>query len=228
MGTMRPTRRDAEAVLRREGWLSLQPKPFQDDVLARCRLLFFAANEPIYRVGDPPGGLYGLVSGNALVQSSPPYSSLQMIKVGTPGMWTGEGAFLTRQPRRIELRAREATWVMHLPLEQMDRMVAADPMVLRAFCLLLVGTLDVLLQMVSGLQMNDPFRRIAAAIDRSLPRSETELTVSQTDLAEMSRTTRKQVGPALKLLADARIVDPSYRKLRILDRERLRRFAWDE
>lgn len=117
---------------------------------------------------------------------------------------------------------------MHLPLEQMDRMVAADPMVLRAFCLLLVATLDVMLQTVSGLQMNDPVRRIAAAIDRSLPRSETELTVSQTDLAEMSRTTRKQVGPALKLLADARIVDPSYRKLRILDREGLRRFAWDE
>ena len=53
----------AQKVVVANGWLSMTPEPFRGMVLDRCRLQFFAAGQSIYMLGDPPGGMFGLVSG---------------------------------------------------------------------------------------------------------------------------------------------------------------------
>src|SRR5687767_43099 len=109
-------RAKAEAVLRDAGWLGLLPESFRQEVLRQSVLRDFAQGEVIYHFGAPVGGIYGLVSGTVAVNTSPPTATPQLIHIGAQGFWTGEGSYLTRQPRRLELRAITATTMMHLPL----------------------------------------------------------------------------------------------------------------
>lgn len=116
------TRDDAEKILLSSGWLTAQPSHFQQEVLRRSVLLSFSAGNYMYRMGDPPGGIYALVSGNVAINSVPSDETPKLMQLGRPGAWTGEGSYITRQPRLIELRAKVPAWMMHLPLDKMDKM----------------------------------------------------------------------------------------------------------
>ncbi len=95
----------ARDVLSSIGWLSRQPEAFQEEVFRRSVPVRYAAGDVIYRLGDPLGGIYGVVSGAVIASMAPPRAVPHIIHVLTPGGWTGEGPFLSREPRRIELRA---------------------------------------------------------------------------------------------------------------------------
>lgn len=177
----------------RAGSARCRPR-FQREVLRRAVLARHEADSYLYRMGDAPGGIYGLVQGNLAINSAPAHVTPKLMQLGRPGAWTGEGSYLTRQPRLIELQAKTPTWVMHLPLDQMDAMTFHDPRVIRHFALILMHTLHVLVQMVSDLQILDPARRIAATIERATMQYSRELPLTQTALGEMSCATRRQVA----------------------------------
>jgi hypothetical protein len=91
----------AREILSSIGWLSLQPEEFQAEVFKRAVPIKFRAGDVSYRLGDPPGG------------------------------WSGEGSFLSRQPRRLGLTAAIDTTGIYLPLELMDQMAGRDPLATR-------------------------------------------------------------------------------------------------
>lgn len=175
---MAMTRGEAGKILLSSGWLAGQPSAFQQEVLRRAVLLNFAAGDYVYRIGDPAGGIYGLVSGNVAINSAPSHETPRLMQLGRPGAWTGEGSYLTRQPRLIELQAKVPTWMMHLPLDQMDKMTFQTPQVIRNFSLIMVHSIHVLVQMVNDLQLVDPARRIAATLDRATLQYSTELPIT--------------------------------------------------
>jgi CRP-like cAMP-binding protein len=95
----------ARDILSSIGWLSRQPESFQDEVFRRLVPVRYAAGDIIYRQGDPLGGIYGVVSGTVIASVAPGKSVPHILHMLTPRGWTGEGSFLSREPRRIELRA---------------------------------------------------------------------------------------------------------------------------
>ena len=95
----------ARDILSSIGWLSRQPESFQDEVFRRLVPVRYAAGDIIYRQGDPLGGIYGVVSGTVIASVAPGKSVPHILHILTPRGWTGEGSFLSREPRRIELRA---------------------------------------------------------------------------------------------------------------------------
>lgn len=221
-------RAKAEAILARSGWLSLQSHAFQEEVLRRSILLHFPAGEVIYRFGDEPGGIFGLVEGTLTVNTAPPNRTPQLIHIGAPGAWTGEGCFLTRQPRRLELRALVETWMIHLPLDQMDQMAAADPAVTRAFSHILMASVEVLIRIVHDLQIPDPARRIASVLKRATWIGERPIPLTQGEVGLMANASRKQVNVALARFARLGWVKTDYRSISILDVGELGRFASGE
>ncbi len=54
---------EAHEIVLKDGWLSRTPSTFQRIVLDRSQLQTFETGAPIYALGDPPGRMYGLVSG---------------------------------------------------------------------------------------------------------------------------------------------------------------------
>jgi CRP/FNR family transcriptional regulator, cyclic AMP receptor protein len=228
MSTTLIKRDTAESILRQNGWLSYQPEAFRSEVLRRSVLLPFLPGEVIYRVGDDLGGIYGLVSGAVMVNTAPPDHAPQSINVGAHGSWTGEGCFLTRQPRRIELRTLVETWLMYLPLDQMDQMASADPMVVHNFGQIIMSNVDALIRVIHDLQKVDPDRRIASVLQRSASIGKHPLPLTQTEIGTMARASRRQVNVALKRFAENGWLKTSYRSITILNAEKLRRFATED
>lgn len=217
-------RATAEAILRENGWLSREPEAFADEVLRRSILLRYAPNEVIYHFGDDLGGIYGLVSGVVAVNTAPQVDAPQLVHMGVPGSWTGEDSYLIRQPRRLELRALTELWVMHLSLDQMTQMTAADPSVSRRFCQNLLHGVDVLIRIIHDLQKPDPDRRIASVLQR-MTWSSKQVLLTQAEVGTMASASRRQVNAALKRFAAKGWLTTRYGSITILNAEALRRFG---
>ncbi|MBD9529723.1 cyclic nucleotide-binding domain-containing protein [Paracoccus sp. PAR01] len=115
------TRAEAEAIILQSGWLTLQPSTFQKVVLSRSLLQNWEAGGAIYRAGDPPGGIYGLVQGSLAISMASPNEAPRFVQFGISGAWAGEGPFLTGEPRRVEMRAITSCTLFHYRWMQCSR-----------------------------------------------------------------------------------------------------------
>ena len=221
----------AHEIVARQGWLSLAPPPFSQAVLDRCRLRVFKAGATVYSVGDPPGGMFGLLRGNVALSIAPgergPYVVAHFAK---PGAWFGEAAALTEQPRRIGLAVTRDSELLHLPLHAIREIVAADPGAWRFFGVAAVAHNDVANGAADDLLIRDHVKRSIAVLLRlggcrqrtppdPLP---IEVDVSQEDFASLTNLARTTAGKVLRRLEAAGRLEVSYRRVRILEPDALR------
>lgn len=225
---MRSASRDGiNRTMRASGWLARMPDAFCHDVLSRCHLRSFSAGEAIFRTGDPPGGIYGLVSGLVSVNAAMPDAAAQMVHIGLPGAWTGEGCFMTGQPRRGELRAMSHCQMLHLPLTAMEELAAQDSRAIRAFGVISILGVDVLIRIIHDLQKANAAQRIASVLHRLSDDGARPVPVSQEQLAEATSASRKVVNASLRRFADSGWIEKrrGYRSVIVLDEAALREFA---
>jgi CRP-like cAMP-binding protein len=225
---MRISRQAAETALRGNGWLSRQPAAFADEVLSQSTLQHYDAGAIVYRRGDPLGGIYGLASGIIGFDAGPADSIAGRVHLGVPGMWTGEGCFLSREPRRVDIRAVAETTLVHLPLAQMDAMAERDPDAIRRFAQIVMATIDILVRIVHDLQRPEADRRIASVLHRAGWIGEHAIPLSQNELGAMANASRKQVNAALQKFAASGWIATSYRAITVTNADALRRFALGE
>lgn len=212
-------------ILSSNGWLSRQPDDFQAEVFKRAVPVKYSAGEVIYRLGDPLGGIYGIVTGAVIVSVAPPSATPHLLHVLTPGGWVGEGPFLSREPRRIGLRAAIDTSAAYLPLDAMDQMAGRDPMATRRFTQIMMMNLDIVLRAFYDLQEPDEYRRIARALRRVATPENTPIPLAQAALGMLSNASRKTVNVALQRFAEAGWVTTAYRSITVTNLKGLTRFA---
>ena len=226
-----PKRRRAHDVVSQQGWLSFTPPPFRKSVLDRCTLLEFAADATIYSVGDPPGGMYGLVRGNLALSIAPGERGPYVAHFARPGTWFGEAAAFTEQPRRIGLAVTGDTEVLHLPLPAIREIVTIDPGAWRFFGLAAIAHYDVAIGAADDLLIRDHVKRSVAVLLRlggcryrtTQGAEPVEVDVSQEDFATMTNLARTTAGTVLRSLAAEGHIHVSYRCVRILAPDALRR-----
>ena len=225
-----PTLPQAHAIVSREGWLSFTPPPFRQTVLARCKLEALKAGATIYSVGDPPGGMYGLVRGSFAISVAPGERGPYVAHFARPGTWFGEAAAFTEQPRRISLAVTRNSKFLHLPLPAIREIVTADPGAWRFFGLAAIAHNDTAIGAADDLLIRDHVKRSVAVLLRlggcrySTPQGSMsiEIDVSQEDLAVMTNLARTTSGTVLRTLEAAGQVKVSYRRVRILAPDALR------
>ena len=158
-----------EIVLRR-GWLSQTPQAFQRVVLDKCYLQEFKAGTTIYMTGDPPGGMFGLVTGDLGVSIAPGERGPYLAHFFRPGTWFGEAPAFTDQPRRIGVVATRETELLHLPLQAIREIVSGDPQAWRLLALVSVGHLDTIIGGCLDLMICDHVKRfVGTSTSRRLP-----------------------------------------------------------
>jgi len=225
----------AHQIVLRQGWLSETPPLFQGEVLDRCHLQHFAAGETIYSIGDPPGGMFGLVSGRLNISIAPNERGPYFTHVAWPGSWFGEAPAITGQPRRVGLAAARESVVLHLPLHGIREIVDNDPSAWRFFAFVTIGHLDVTIGAHDDLMIRDHVKRCIAVMLRlsgcrlfsppdTLP---IEVDASQEDIAIMSNVARTTAGAVLRKLEALGHVEQSYRRIRILAPDALRAMLED-
>ena len=221
---------EAHAVISRSGWLSFVPPPFRQLVLDRCALQEYEDGATIYSVGDPPGGMYGLVSGNFAISIAPGERGPYVAHFAQPGTWFGEAAAFTEQPRRIGLAVSRHTETLHLPLPAIREIVAIDPGAWRFFGLAAIAHNDVAIGAADDLLIRDHVKRSIAVLLRlggcryrtpsiDLP---IEVDVSQEHFATMTNLARTTAGTVLRKFEADGLIDVSYRRVRILAPDALR------
>ncbi|MEZ5827342.1 MAG: Crp/Fnr family transcriptional regulator [Hyphomicrobiales bacterium] len=216
----------AEQVLSRYGWLSRQPKSFQRQVIADAQLQQFETGVPVYHLGDPVGGIYGVASGALAISIAPGEGGPYLTHLGTAGFWIGEGPFLTGEPRRVELVAATQCVLLHVPIHAMERMAAEDPINIRRFAQIAISNVDLALRIIGDLMIAQPERRIAAILVRSAGvQTEPVLRVSQVELGRLANASRKLVNKALRRFCEAGWVEAGYNAIKIRNAEALKAFA---
>jgi CRP/FNR family cyclic AMP-dependent transcriptional regulator len=218
------------SVVLSRGWLSRLPESFQQAVLERCLLRRFKSGAAIFRKGDPPGGLFGLVRGSLAVEIAPSERGLNVANFLRPGAWFGGVAAFTGQPRQVGLRATRAAELLYLPLPAINALVAADPVAWRHFALVEAINLETAISVRDDLMIRDHTKRFVAMLLQlgscryaAPPPSEPiEIDVGQADLAMIANVARNTAGIILRRLARAGHIDMAYRRIRIVAPDALR------
>lgn len=222
-------------LVSRRGWLSQTPRAFRNALLARVHLQRFTEGEIIYETGDPPGGVYGVVSGTVRVSFLPRERGQVFAHYFRPGCWFGEAAALSRQPRMAGHSASGATELLHLPIKGVNDLIRADPACLRFFSILTYGHLHTALGATADLMIRDHVRRFIAVLLRLGGCREAtqsgerliEVCISQDDLAVMSNVARTTANSILRRLHRNGLVNVAYRRIDITAPDRLRAMLTD-
>jgi CRP/FNR family transcriptional regulator, cyclic AMP receptor protein len=221
---------EAREIVARQGWLSRTPAPFRQQVLDRTQLQDLKAGDGIYSVGDPPGGMYGLVSGGLAISIAPGERGPLLAHFVQPGTWLGEAAAFTEQARQIGLTVTRDTQVLHLPLHSICEIVALDPGAWRFFGLAAIAQNSGAIGAADDLLIRDHVKRCIAVLLRlggcriavppaSMP---IDVDVNQQGLATMSNLSRTTAGSILRRFEASGHLEVSYRHIRILAPDALR------
>ncbi len=225
----------ARKIVSDNGWLSQTPHSFRSAVLDLCRLQSFKNGQSIYMAGDPPGGMYGLVSGGVGVSIAPGERGPYFAHLGRPGTWFGEASAVLRQPRRVGLSATRNAELLYLPIEKIDDLVARDANAWRFFALVTVGHLEMAIGACDDLMLRDHVRRCVATVLRlggcrnSSPANATpvEIDACQDEIATLANVARATAGAVLRKLEAKGLIEKSYRQIRILAPDALRAMLRD-
>ena len=226
------TFRDRCAALFERGWLAEQPAALQCQIVERGRLRPYGRGDVIARRGEPPGGIYGVVTGS-VIHLFPQDPEAYPAHNGHPGSWFGEPSMLLREPRRVTVVANETpTTVLHLSLSSFEDIVAREPAHWRSFAALSAQHNDLLLRLLADQRRATPKARIAARLlgllDSDPPgcaRPGQRLGLTQSDLGQMTGMSRHTANRVLLELAALGILDVGYGHLVVRDVEGLRQVA---
>ncbi len=218
------TLEEAKIVVISRGWLSRTPDDFRDAVLSRVLLQSFRSGESIYSVNDPPGGMYGLVSGSVKVSSAEGEDGPYIAHVMTPGSWSGYGPAIAGCNRIIGLTAGRNCQVLFLPLHAITEIMTGDPAGWRHLAGLALSDARLALGAMDDLMIRDEFRRFLAVLLRAggcrygdeNGGEPVWMDLSQTDLAHMCNLSRTTTGEFLRKLGAERLVEIRYGRIGIL------------
>lgn len=222
-----------EALFAARGWLSQQPAGFRRQILEMARCVTVARGEWVFSINDPPGGIYGVVSGGIGIEGGGPFHMLRLGHVLRAGSWFGHHPILVPGARRTQgMRAMEDSELLYVPLTPLEVLVKVDSVAARSIGSMADGGSILATRIISDLLIPDAGRRIAAVLlrvtaaeDGVEPHHPDGFLMTQAELGEMANVSRPHVNQALGELERKGWIIKHYQRLRIIDVEGLRSFA---
>jgi CRP-like cAMP-binding protein len=222
-----------EALFAAHGWLSEQPLGFRRQILGMARPVSVARGNWVFAINDPPGGIYGVISGGIGIEGGGPFHLLRLGHVLRAGSWFGHHPILVPGARRSQgMRAMEDSELLYVPLAPLETLVKVDPMAARCIGSMADGGSILATRIISDLLIPDAGQRIAAVLlrvtaaeDGVEPHHPDGFLMTQTELGEMANVSRPHVNQVLGELERKGWIAKHYQRVRILDPESLKRFA---
>lgn len=218
-------RPDAIKFLATRGWLSLTSPEFRTSVFDRLHLREYKKGDTIYRAGDPPGGLWAVVSGGAQLESE-----AHLTNFINPGIWFDEGPLVFGSNRRIGVIAVRPSMMATLPLPDCHAILRADPGAWR-WVAVLASMLNVsAIERFNEHMLHDPAKRAAAALLRlsgvtraPLWRMDpSPIYLSQQKIADLLNISRTSAVAILSDFERRRLIELQYGSIVVTDADGLR------
>ncbi|UOM35631.1 Crp/Fnr family transcriptional regulator [Acuticoccus sp. I52.16.1] len=220
---------EASQQLSAVGWLAQVPPAFRDRVLEVCHLIQVDRRQPVYSVGDPIGGPYGVADGAVSVEISPYDDAPHIGYVGTRGFWFGEVSLIAQQPRIVGVVATRPTTLLHLPAHAFEEIAAEDPLAWRYLALMTTRMVANAIGVVDDMMIPSSRARVAAILltlsgcraadpDDEAP----ALDLTHEEVGRLANLSRSRLATILRDLRTAELIDCSYRTIRLTDPAGLR------
>ena len=220
----------AADILERHGWLASRTPQARRRILACGRMRRFAKGETLYHHGDMSEGVFGIVDGSVSIAIPNDVGTAHTVYLATAGFWIGDAALFADETRLVTVIAETAVEAFFLPRPQLVEMVRNHPDLLRDFYALSHLNLSVALSLISNLVTPNAAQRLAAFllnVDRRQVDQGAWIHVGQDRLAAMVALSTPTVQRHLRNLSDAGLVEIGYGRMRVLDRDGLRRILAD-
>jgi CRP-like cAMP-binding protein len=219
-------RTEAMRIMSTQGWLTEVPEGFRDAVLQRARPQLFASGKTVFKVGDPPGALWGLVSGGLSVEVAPGERTSQTFFFFRPGAWFGELSLLTNTPRRVGIRTTRDSLLLQLTRQRFEEIAAIDPMAWRWLGVMAVAHTDLAVAVARDLMLRDSRHRTAALLlhlSGTTPdqTSHQEIDLTQTELARIVNLSRGVLSEILSEFEQTGALRTRYRRIQVIDAGKL-------
>lgn len=212
--------------LTERGWLSEQDREFQSWLAEAGRWREFVEGEPVYEMGDPPDGLYGLGAG-ALEVSLPLVADEPVTLYRAEiGFWIGESAILAHAPRMIGLTAVRPSRLFFVPAAALRRGLHEDPSRWEPLYALSHANTSVAVNLLAESLALSPRARLARLLLR-LGAESGRVQARQDELARVIGMTRSSFQRSLRSLVESGVVSSGYGEILLLDIARLERLSTD-
>lgn len=219
---------DAFDVFSRAGWMSKRTEPVRRLLLSHGRPRTFAAGETLYRIGDAPDGLYGLIRGQVCISIPNDAGSVMDCYMGNPGFWIGDLALLAKSARLVTVTATVPIDVWYLPQTALLDLLRPHPELVADFYALNHMNTATALRLLANLAIPDTQRRLAAWLlftDEGVRDPGAWLDASQDQIAMMNAVSLATVRRSLKQLETLGLIELGYSRLRVRDRPGLTEFC---
>jgi CRP-like cAMP-binding protein len=219
-------------VLDRDPWFLELPDSLRTGLLDIGKLRHYAARQRLFSRGDPPGGLWCVLTGSVVA-----FNEIGTDVDGVFGQfdapyWFGDIAMFDRIGRTHSVEATQPIEVLHVPVEPLDRYLDAHPEAWRSLGLLLTLKLRLcftLLDELAGVPADVRVARrlllLATGFGMHEQQLKDVLEIHQEQLSQMVGMSRTSVNPILGRLAAAGLLSLSYGRIRIVDMARLKALA---
>lgn len=217
-----------ERILATRGWLAEQPPSLRQEIFSRGRTRCLSAGAVIFEAGDPPDGLYAVVTGQIKLVYYLPEGQEVVLWVAEPGFWFGiRDLFAPRAVRYAAAVATHASTVFHLPKKAFTDLVAEEPRRAFNFAAIMSHNLLLALRYIAEVVSQPPVTRVAQQLALlcgtagALERGGYDLRLPQQDLAAMLGLSRVTVNKALRVLQAEGLITLGYGRIGVADVGRL-------
>ncbi len=227
---MKPANNPAAQALQSVPFFNKMGSEEIENLAKRLVLRRFGPDQVVFHHGDPGGLLYIITKGKVKISHSTPEGQEALLAILGAGEFFGELALLDDSPRSATAEAIEPTETLTLHREDFIRHLSQNP----EFTLHVLHTLAQHIRRLNNQISDIFFLDLPARLARILLNladqhgrkvangTAIDLSLTQTDLAEMTGATRVSINKSLGRFRRMQWVAVNGRKFTILDREALR------
>lgn len=211
-----PTKAGILGILRRNGWFAALPAAIQTALAEKGRVVEVARGQWVYGAGDEITGLYAVLHGSVDMMVSTLGGNDVLIDIAPAGRVFSQSL----GPRIVTALANEDSRLLFVPDHGLREIARSQPDLTRHVTALLYDQLAGAAALAVNMIHLPPLARVAARLlflAGNDARAGCVVSVTQSQIAEMTGLSRKTVNGHLAHMAKKKLVVPLYRGLQLND-----------
>lgn len=214
------------ATLMRESWFSDLSVERRAAILDHATVHHAVPGARLYRLGDPPSGLFAILEGTMRTVSYTASGMEMVAMVLRPGLWFGELSVLDGKERPHDAIADTPVRVAHLSMSAIAALTTAEPALWRDIALLGCEHQRMAMRHAARFQTQAAIVRLAGfLIGRAASASDGVVRMTQDNLAQVVAVSRQRINALLRDLNARGLVRPVYGGVEVRDLPKLRAFV---
>jgi len=218
--------------LKENTWFSVLPETFQKFILEHGKQITFEKNSYVFHAQDEFDGIYTVLEGSISLGYVDVNGNEALSAIAEPIMWFGEISLIDHEPRSHDAIALKKSTVLHIPAKPLNDLLKDNPYYWYYFARLTSQKLRYVFLEQIAIQTRSLSQRLAQRLlfilegyGNHLIVQERQIHISQDQLANMLTVSRQTINHELNLLEKQNIIKISFRKIEILDMEKLNLIA---